>query len=115
VERVADQVAILDYSVLRACCGVETFRDRVRRLVVRFADESPRELPALPGLLQTARDGNELTLLVANPDGRTHRLLESLGVLAVEEESVGLEEALIAYVGRHGQKSHLLKHLGGLS
>jgi len=28
--------------------------------------------------------------------------------------TVGLEEALIAYVGRHGRKSHLLKHLGGL-
>ena len=41
-------------------------------------------------------------------------LLESLGALAVDEQSVGLEEALIAYVGRHGRKSHLLKHLGGL-
>jgi hypothetical protein len=34
--------------------------------------------------------------------------------LAVDEQPVGLEEALIAYVGRHGRKSHLLKHLGGL-
>jgi ABC-2 type transport system ATP-binding protein len=29
VERIADQVAVLDYSVLRASCSVETFRDRV--------------------------------------------------------------------------------------
>ena len=36
VERVANHVAVLDYSVLRACCGVETFRDQVRRLVARF-------------------------------------------------------------------------------
>jgi ABC-2 type transport system ATP-binding protein len=114
VERVADWVAVLDYSVLRACCGVDTFRDRVRRLVVRFPAEPPGALPALPGLLQTTRDENELSLLVANPNGRTHRLLESLGAVAVEEQSVGLEEALIAYVGRHGQKSHLLQHLGGV-
>jgi hypothetical protein len=40
--------------------------------------------------------------------------LESLGAEIVDEQSVGLEEALIAYVGRHGQKSHLLQHLGGL-
>jgi ABC-2 type transport system ATP-binding protein len=115
VERVADQVAVLDYSVLRACCSVETFGERVRRLVVRFAAEPPRDLPNLPGLLQMAQDENELSLLVVNPDGRTRRLLESAGALAVDEHTVGLEEALIAYVGRHGQKSHLLKHLGGLS
>jgi ABC-2 type transport system ATP-binding protein len=115
VERVADQVAVLDYSVLRACASVETFRDRVRRLVVRFPAGPPRALPAIPGLLQTTRDENELSLLVANPNGRTQHLLESLGAVAVEEQSVGLEEALIAYVGRHGQKSHLLQHLGGLS
>jgi ABC-2 type transport system ATP-binding protein len=115
VERVADQVAVMDYSVLRACCSVETFRDRVRRLVVRFDAPPPGELPAIPGLLQAARDEGELSLLLANPDGRTHGLLESLGAVAVDEQPVGLEEALIAYVGRHGRKSHLLKHLGGLS
>jgi ABC-2 type transport system ATP-binding protein len=114
VERVADQVAVLDYSVLRACCSVETFCERVRRLVVRFAAEPPRDFPDLPGLLQTTRDDNELSLLVANPDGQTHRRLEALGAVAVDEQPVGLEEALIAYVGRHGRKSQLLKHLGGL-
>jgi ABC-2 type transport system ATP-binding protein len=114
VERVADHVAVLDYSVLRACCGVETFQGRVRRLVARFPSEPPRDLPPLPGLLQEARDNNELSLLVANPTGQTHRLLESLGAQEVDEQSVGLEEAMIAYVGRHGKKSHLLKHLGGL-
>jgi ABC-2 type transport system ATP-binding protein len=114
VERVADQVAVLDYSVLRACCGVETFRDRVRRLVARFPAGPPRELPAVPGLLQMARDESDLSLIVVEPTGRTHGLLESLGAFAVDEQSVGLEEALIAYVGRHGKKSHLLSHLGGL-
>jgi ABC-2 type transport system ATP-binding protein len=114
VERVADHVAVLDYSVLRACCSTETFRDRVRRLVVHFPAAPPRELPAIPGLLQTARDENELSLLLVNPNGQTHRLLESLGAVAVDEHPVGLEEALIAYVGRHGQKSPLLQHLGGL-
>lgn len=114
VERVADHVAVLDYSVLRACCGVETFRDQVRRLVARFPAAPPRDLPPLPGLLQETRDGSELSLIVANPSDRTHRMLESVGALEVEEHAVGLDEAMIAYVGRHGKKSHLLKHLGGL-
>jgi ABC-2 type transport system ATP-binding protein len=114
VERVADQVAVLDYSVLRACCSVETFCERIRRLIARFPAEAPRDLPAVPGLLQTSSDENELSLIVVDSNGQTHRLLESLGALAVDEQPVGLEEALIAYVGRHGKKSHLLRHLGGV-
>jgi ABC-2 type transport system ATP-binding protein len=114
VERVADRVAVLDYSVLRACSGVETFRERVRRLVASFPAKPPADLPAIRGLLQATRDDNELSLIVVNPGGQVLRLLESLGALAVDEQPVGLEEALIAYVGRHGRKSHLLKHLGGL-
>lgn len=114
VERAADWVAVLDYSVLRACCGVETFRDGVRRLVARFPAEPPGDLPPVPGLLQATRDDNELSLIVVNPNGQTRRLLGSVGALAVDEQPVGLEEALIAYVGRHGKKGHLLKYLGGL-
>jgi ABC-2 type transport system ATP-binding protein len=114
VERVADEVAVLDYSVLRACCGVEAFRERVRRLVVRFPGGPPRDLPAVRGLLQATREGEELSLIVVNPDRQAHRLLESQGAVAVDDQPVALEEALIAYVGRHGRKSHLLHHLGGL-
>jgi ABC-2 type transport system ATP-binding protein len=113
VERVADHVAVLDYSVLRACCSVESFRDRVRRLIVRFAAEPPRELPAIPGLLRVSRAENELSLIVANPTGQTERRLQSLGALAVDDQPISLEDALIAYVGRHGEKSFFLDTPGG--
>jgi ABC-2 type transport system ATP-binding protein len=112
VERVADYVAVMDYSVLRACCSVETFCERVRRLVARFPGEPPRELPPVPGLLRVTRAEKELTLFVANLNGRTERDLESLGALSVDEQPVGLEDALIAYVGRSGEKSFLLKTPG---
>jgi ABC-2 type transport system ATP-binding protein len=113
VERVADHVAVLDYSVLRACCSVETFRDRVRRLVVRFADRPPREVPAVPGLLRVTRTDNELLLTVANANGQTHRALEALGAGAVDEQPLSLEDALIAYVGRQGDKGFFLNPPGG--
>jgi ABC-2 type transport system ATP-binding protein len=58
VERVADYVAVLDYSVLRASCSVETFRERVRRFVARFPAEPPLELP-VAGLLRVTRAENE--------------------------------------------------------
>jgi len=115
VERVADYVAVMDYSVLRACCRVETFCEHVRRLVVRFPGEPPRDLPPVPGLLRVTRAENELALVVANLNGRTERDFEYLGALAVEEQPIGLEDALIAYVGRSGEKSFLLKTTGGAS
>jgi ABC-2 type transport system ATP-binding protein len=114
VERVADHVAVLDYSVLRACCSVDTFRDRVRRLSARFPGELPRDLPAIPGLLQVTRAETELILIVANPNGQSERCLQSLGAEAVEDQPLSLEDALIAYVGRHGKKNLLLNTLGGL-
>jgi ABC-2 type transport system ATP-binding protein len=112
VERVADHVAVLDYSVLRACCSVETFRDRVRRLVVRLPQEGTRNgrnhLSAIPGLLRVVRSEDELSLIVANPGSHTHRALESLGAEMVAEQPISLEDALIAYVGRQGEKSFFL-------
>jgi ABC-2 type transport system ATP-binding protein len=113
VERVADYVAVLDYSALRACCRVETFRDRVRRLVVRFPARPPRELPAIPGLLRVVRAEDELSLVVANPNGQTHRALQALGAETVDEQPLSLEDALIAYVGRQGDKSFFLNTAGG--
>jgi ABC-2 type transport system ATP-binding protein len=113
VERVADYVAVLDYSVLRACCTVETFCERVRRLVVRFPTQPPRELPALAGLLRVVRSEDELSLIVANPNAQTHRTLRALGAETVDEQPLGLEDALIAYVGRQGEKSFFLNRSGG--
>jgi ABC-2 type transport system ATP-binding protein len=112
VERVADQVAVLDYSVLRACCSVETFRDRVRRLSVRFPSAPPRDLPAIPGLLRLTRDENELHLIVSNPNGQAERMLHALGAEAVDDQPISLEDALIAYVGRQGKKNLILNLSG---
>jgi ABC-2 type transport system ATP-binding protein len=105
VERVADHVAVLDYSVLRVCCSADTFRERVRRVVARFPGEPPRDLPAIPGLLRATRSEHELSVIVVNLNGRTERDLESLGAVAVDEQPLSLEDALIAHVGRQGDKS----------
>jgi hypothetical protein len=51
---------------------------------------------------------------VANPGSQTRRQLQALGAQTVDEVPISLEDALIAHVGRHGEKSYLLKHLGGL-
>jgi ABC-2 type transport system ATP-binding protein len=113
VERVADHVAVLDYSVLRVCCSADTFRERVRRLVARFPGEPPRKLPPIPGLLRATRTENELSLVVANLNGGTEHDLESMGAITVDEQPISLEDALIAHVGRQGDKSFFLDTAGG--
>ncbi len=112
VERIADQVAVLDYSVLRASCSMETFRDRVRQISGHFSSPPPSDLPEIPGLLRATRSDNDLTLIVANDTGRIERILNSLGAESVDEQPLSLEDALTAYVGRQGKKS-LFSTVGG--
>jgi ABC-2 type transport system ATP-binding protein len=113
VERVADHVAVLDYSVLRVCSSADTFRERVCRLTARFPGPAPRELPPIPGLLRASRTENELSLIVTNFNGRTERDLETLGARSIDEQPISLEDALIAHVGRQGDKSFFINTAGG--
>lgn len=113
VERVADHVAVMDNSVLRACCSVETFRQSVRQFVLMFAGAPPRSLPAVPGLLQVGRDDNQIALVIVNPDEGTEQVLASLGAKSIEPHPLSLQDAALAYVGRRGDKGFLLKTLGG--
>jgi ABC-2 type transport system ATP-binding protein len=107
VERVADQVAVLDYSVLRVCCSVDTFRDRVRQFIARFPAEPRRLSLPIPGLLRLTKSESVLTLIVANPNNQTRDQLFAAGAEEVDEQPISLEDALIAHVGRQGDRSFL--------
>ena len=111
VERVADYLAILDRSVLRACCPIETFRSHVRQFVLRFNGNSapPAQLPSLPGLLHARRSMGELRLTVAGANQQTHELLRTLGATSVEEAPVTFEEALVGYLGERGERGFFLE------
>ncbi len=114
VERVADRIAILDRGRVRAYCRLDTFRDRVRRFVLRFAT-APPELPDIPGLLHTVRSDNEVSLTVVNPDERTERVIGDLGADGVERVSIDLEDAFISYLGERGDRGFFLQEAGGAS
>lgn len=112
VERVADRIAVLDGGQLRACCTVETFRDRVRRVVLRFSGAAP-ELPEIPGLLQSVRADRELSLVIANLNGQTEEIIGRLGAERVEQVPLDLEDALIGYLGGRGERTLFLQDVGG--
>ena len=67
VERVADHIGIMDLSVLRVCCRLETFTERVRKFRLTFVDEV-LERPKLSGMLDCVAEGNSLEVLIADAD-----------------------------------------------
>ena len=110
VERVADRITILDRSVLRACCSVDAFLSRVKRLAVRFAGAAPR-LPEMRGLLQARNEeDDDLRLTIANYDDDLHGdALRKLGAIVIDELPITLEDAVIGYLGDRGMQTSLLR------
>ncbi len=107
VERVADHVAVLDDSVLRVCCPLETFRESIREVRLTFAGPPPR-LPEIPGLLQALRLERELHITCLHYSDATERALRALAPAGFVTTSIGLEDAFIRYLGERGEKSFLL-------
>jgi len=107
VERVADYIAVLDYSVLRACCPLETFRTSVQEVRLRFSGALPA-LPKIPGLLQAFRTEHELRVTCVHYDSTTEQALRNLSPESMEKLPLGLEDAFISYLGERGEKSFIL-------
>jgi ABC-2 type transport system ATP-binding protein len=107
VERVADYIAILDRSVLRACCPLETFRKSVQQVRLRFSG-APPTLPEIPGLLASLRTEGELRLTCIHYNGATESALRALAPAQLELVPISLEDAFISYLGDRGEKSFIL-------
>ena len=107
MERVADHIAVLDRSVLRACCPLETFRNSVRQVRLRFPG-TPPALPKIPGLLQSFRSEGELRVTCVHYNGATEAALRGLAPVQMEEMPISLEDAFISYLGERGEKSFIL-------
>lgn len=98
IERMADHIAVLDYSILRAQCSLETFRSCVQQFVLRF-DEKPPQLPPLRGLIQCIVRGNQLRLTLVNVTEETRSALEAMRPLSIDAAPISLEDAFVSYLG----------------
>lgn len=110
VERVADFIGIMDESVLRACCPIETFRNNVQQVRLRFQG-TPPHLPPIMGLLQARRTAGELHVVCANYNATTEAALRALNPIDIEQISLPLEDAFISYLSERGEKSFILSEI----
>lgn len=107
LERLADYVAILDRSVLRACCPLDAFREKVKQVRLTFAGAPPR-MTEIRGVLQVFRSGNDLRVTCVHYDTKMEHALNALSPLSLEVCPVSLEDALISYLGDPGEKTFIL-------
>jgi ABC-2 type transport system ATP-binding protein len=107
LERLADYVAVLDRSVLRACCPLEAFRENVKQVRLTFAG-APPPFPDIPGVVQVFRAGREFRMVCVHYDAKMEQALKALSPLDLEICPVSLEDALISYLGEPGEKTFIL-------
>jgi len=110
VERVADEVAILDKAVLRAACSLDHFRASLREVRLQF-DGSPPSVPDMPGLLQVTRTRTELRVTCVNYNEEAEAALRAMNPVELEVGELNLEESLISYLSARGEKSFVLSEL----
>ncbi len=107
VERVADFVAVMDQSVLRACGTLDMFRNSEQQVRLRFPGVPPR-LPPIPGLLQSSRAEGELRVTCVHYNSATEQALRALAPTQMEMVPLSLEDMFISYLGGRGEKSFIL-------
>jgi ABC-2 type transport system ATP-binding protein len=99
IERMADHIAVLDYSVLRAQCSLETFRSCVQQFVLRFDTKPPELPPSMRGVIQCIPRGNQLRLTMVNVTEETRAAMSSMNPKSIEEVPISLEDAFVSYLG----------------
>lgn len=110
VERVADQIAVIDHGTLRACCSVDTFSKSITMVTLHYKNQPPPEKYDIPGLLQCFRTETTLVFTIVHFNPETAKALDGLKPDAVETTDLGLESSFVGYVGDRGEKSFLFRN-----
>ncbi len=98
VERVADQVAMIQRGRIVFDAPLDEIRATHRRLTLRFAEALTRP-PALAGALAWEGAGREWTAVCAGLPAGLRAEAEAAGGRVVEEHALGLDEIFLARAG----------------
>ena len=98
VERVADQVAIIDRGALVAQESLESLKSRVKRVRLRYDGPAPDEIQ-VEGLLRSSRDKQEWIVSVSNfgPDSE-RQVLQQTGAASLEVVDLDLEGIFVEFL-----------------
>jgi ABC-2 type transport system ATP-binding protein len=102
VERIADQVALIDSGKLVFHGDLDVVRGRHHRLTLRFR-EARSTPPALSGVLSWEGGGHEWTAVCQGELGELHRAAADAGGQVVEESVPGLDDLLAAHASTTGR------------
>ncbi|MCH9647569.1 MAG: ABC transporter ATP-binding protein [Deltaproteobacteria bacterium] len=99
VERVADNLMILERGELVSMAPPEDFCARISGWMVDWQD--PPVLEAIPGLLQAREIDGQQQLMILDQDAGFSECLKALGANSVHQLPIGLNQAVNAYLTRN--------------
>jgi ABC-2 type transport system ATP-binding protein len=100
IERVADNLVILERGRMRYMSGPDDFCDRIRMWVAAFPARVP-EIRQLPGVLQVQVIDHLTHVVVFDQDDKFGARLKLLGAQSVQAMPLGLDRAVNAFLA-HG-------------
>lgn len=100
IERVADNLVILEHGALRYMNGPDDFCERIRLWVAAFPGKAP-DLSPLPGVLQVQTIEELTHLVVFDQDDNFGARLKLLGAQSAQAMPLGLDRAVNAFLA-HG-------------
>jgi ABC-2 type transport system ATP-binding protein len=108
VERVADRVAVIEGGKLLACQDTDSFKGRVKKVLVRLSNEEESGLRGVAGVSEIEGSGDRRLVTISKYDDRCRQALHEVGAEVVDVVDMSLEESFIElvrpYVRREGER-----------
>jgi ABC-2 type transport system ATP-binding protein len=103
IERVADDLVVLDAARVVLAGTLERIKADVRRATAVFESDAPARLE-IRHVLDVRAEGRVLTVLARSVNGELEAALRRSGALRIEIEAVGLEEILVGILRSAGEE-----------
>jgi ABC-2 type transport system ATP-binding protein len=106
IDRIADEIVVLENGVLKAHAELSTFKEKIKKIQMKVDNWRPSEV-FIPGLLKQFMSNNLVTLTIANYSEEViHFLKDKYAATEIEIIDINLEDAFIDFTA--GNKSKMI-------
>ncbi|WP_026887409.1 ABC transporter ATP-binding protein [Clostridium beijerinckii] len=109
LERICDDVAILDKGVVTYENSVENMKNKIKKIQVAFDEPVYEEDLKLKGIFKISRVGRVFTIITDEYDGEFIKSLEKFKPLFIEEIDLSLEDIFIYKVDKEDNDEKIFK------